>query len=70
MRDQLSLRRRTITQITTGAPKIAVTALILISVGAKTVRAMRSQNRQKTDPPRKHAGMIRIGFAVFIICRD
>ena len=28
---------------------------------------MRSQNRQKTEPPRKHAGMIRSGFAVFII---
>ena len=33
--------------MTTGAPKIAVTALIETSVGAKAQRAMRSQNRQQ-----------------------
>ena len=38
--------------------------LILSSVGANTVRAMRSHSRQNPAPPRKHAGIIRIGFAV------
>ena len=33
--------------MTTGAPKTAVTELMLTSVGAKAVRAMRSQNRQE-----------------------
>ena len=28
------------------------------------ILAKRSQNRQKTDPPRKHAGIMMIGFAV------
>lgn len=58
--------------MTTGAPKTEVTVLILSSVGAKTVRVIRSQIRQKTAPPRKQAGSIRIGFAVlktlFMIC--
>ena len=38
---------------------------MLSSVGAKTVLAIRSQNRQNTAPPRKQAGITRIGFAVF-----
>ena len=49
---------------TTGAPKIAVTVLILSSVGANIVLANRSQNRQNTLPPKKQAGIIQIGFAV------
>ena len=49
--------------MTTGAPKRAVTELMLSSTGAKTVRAMRSQNRQNTPPPRKHPGMMRMGLA-------
>jgi hypothetical protein len=60
------------TNITTGAPKTAVTELILSSVGAKTVLAIKSQKRQNTEPPIKHAGIIIIGFAVpnnaFISC--
>lgn len=60
------------TAIITGAPKIAVTVLILISVGANTIRARRSQNMQNTAPPKKHAGIMMIGFAVrnnrFTIC--
>ena len=60
------------TAIITGAPKIAVTVLILISVGANTIRARRSQNMQNTSPPKKHAGIMMIGFAVrnnrFTIC--
>lgn len=52
------------TAIITGAPKIAVTVLILISVGANTIRARRSQNMQNTAPPKKHAGIMMIGFAV------
>lgn len=47
-----------------GAPKTAVTELMLTSVGAKTVRAMRSQNRQNTAPPRKQPGIIKMGLAV------
>ena len=39
---------RIITKITTGAPKTAVTVLMLNSVGAKTVRASQSLNRQNT----------------------
>lgn len=35
------------------------------SVGANKVLASRSQNRQKDAPPRKQAGIIRIGFAVW-----
>ena len=35
------------------------------SVGAKTVLAMRSQNRQNKAPPRKQAGITKIGFDVF-----
>ena len=46
-----------------GAPNTAVTELMLTSVGAKAVRAMRSQNRQNTPPPRKHAGIIQRGSA-------
>ena len=53
--------------MTIGAPKIAVTELMLSSIGAKIVLAMRSQNRQNTAPPKKQAGMIKIGFAVFIM---
>ena len=50
--------------MTTGAPKTAVTELMLSSVGAKDVRAMRSQNRQNTPPPKKQAGVMTMGFAV------
>lgn len=45
-------------------PKTAVTVLMLSSVGANSVLAIKSQNRQKTPPPRKHPGIIRIGFDV------
>ena len=58
--------------ITTGAPKTAVTVLILSSVGENRVRARRSQNIQKAAPPRKLAGIIRSGLEVrnrfFTIC--
>ena len=50
--------------ITTGAPKIAVTVLMLSSVGAKTVLAIISQSIQKMLPPRKQAGIITSGFDV------
>ena len=50
--------------MTTGAPNTAVTVLMDNSVGANMVRASRSQNRQKAAPPRKQAGIIRMGFAV------
>lgn len=53
--------------MTTGAPNIAVIELILISVGANTVLAIRSQNIQNAAPPRKHAGIMIIGFAVLNI---
>ena len=49
---------------TTGAPKIAVTVLIPSSVGAIQVLASRSQNRQNTLPPKKHAGIMSNGFVV------
>ena len=49
---------------TTGAPKIAVTVLIPSSVGAIQVLARRSQNRQNTLPPKKHAGIMSNGFVV------
>ena len=51
-------------KMTTGAPRIEVTVLILSSVGAKSVRAMRSLAMQNTDPPRNAAGMITSGFEV------
>ena len=38
--------------------------LILSSVGAITVLASRSQNKQNTLPPKKHAGIIKIGFVL------
>ena len=37
---------------------------MLISVGANTILANRSQNMQKTAPPKKQAGIMTIGFAV------
>ena len=43
--------------MTMGAPNTAVTELMLTSVGAKAVRAIRSQSRQNAPPPRKDAGM-------------
>ena len=43
---------------------MAVTVLILSSVGTNRVLAIRSQKRQKRLPPRKHAGIIRMGFSV------
>ena len=49
-------------RITTGAPKIEVTELILSSTGAKRVLAMRSQNTQKTAPQRKDAGITYMGL--------
>ena len=51
--------------ITMGAPKTEVTVLMLSSVGAKAVRAMRSQPMQNTAPPRKAAGMTTSGLDVF-----
>ena len=42
----------------------AVTELMLSSVGAKTVLAAKSQNRQNTAPPRKQPGIMSMGFAV------
>ena len=50
--------------MTTGAPNTAVTELMLTSVGAKAVRAMRSHIRQKAPPPKKQAGIITMGSAV------
>ena len=50
--------------MTTGAPKMAVTELMESSVGAKAVRAIMSQNRQNTAPPRKQAGVMSRGRAV------
>ena len=49
---------------TTGAPKMAVTVLMLSSVGAIHFLARRSQNRQNTLPPKKHAGIMSNGFVV------
>ena len=49
-------------KIATGAPNTAVTELIPSSAGAKAVLAMRSQNRQKTAPPKKHPGIMRRGL--------
>ena len=48
--------RRTSSQMTTGAPKTAVTELMDSSVGANRLRAMRSQNRQNAAPPRQQPG--------------
>ena len=56
--------RRISIKITTGAPRTEVTVLILSSVGAKAMRAMRSLNMQKTAPPRKAAGITTRGFDV------
>ena len=53
--------------MTTGAPKTAVTELMLSSVGAKRVRASRSHSRQKAAPPKKQAGRTSWGRAVFSI---
>ena len=50
--------------MTTGAPRTAVTEPMLSSVGANSVRAMRSHSRQKQAPPRNAAGIITRGFAV------
>jgi hypothetical protein len=58
--------------MTIGARPIAVTELMLSSVGAKAVLAMSSQTRVMILPPIKQAGIMIIGFAVFnnplIIC--
>ena len=48
--------RRTSSQMTTGAPKTAVTELMDSSVGANRLRAMRSQSRQNAAPPRQQPG--------------
>ena len=50
-------------QMTMGAPNIAVTELMLTSVGAKAVRAMRSQKIHNTPPPKKQAGSMIRGSA-------
>ena len=50
------LWRRTSSQMTTGAPKTAVTELMDSSVGANRLRAMRSQSRQNAAPPRQQPG--------------
>ena len=50
-----------------GAPNTAVTELMLTSVGANMVLAIRSQNSAKTAPPRKQAGIMRSGLAVLSI---
>ena len=50
--------------MTTGAPNTAVTVLMDNSVGENMVLASRSQNRQNTEPPKKQAGISRIGRAV------
>ena len=52
------------TAITTGAPKTAVTVLMLSSVGANAVRAIKSHSMQNTLPPKKHAGTRTDGFDV------
>ena len=54
--------------MTTGAPKMEVTVLIFSSVGAKAVRAIRSQSIQNTPPPRNVAGMTTRGLEVFRLC--
>ena len=51
--------------MTTGASPTAVTELILSSVGAKAVLAISSQISVIIAPPRKHAGIMISGFAVF-----
>ena len=51
--------------ITTGAPKMAVTALMESSTGENSVRAIKSQPAQKMAPPKKHAGITRMGFDDF-----
>ena len=54
-------------RITTGAPKIEVTELILSSTGAKRVLAIRSLKRQKIAPPKKHEDMVTGGSSVLKI---
>ena len=56
--------------ITTGAPKMAVTALMESSTGENSVRAIKSQPAQKMAPPKKHAGITRMGFDDFSADRD
>ena len=51
--------------ITTGAPNTLVTVLMFNSVGAKAMRAIRSQPMQNTAPPSNTAGMTISGFYVF-----
>ena len=51
-----SVWRRTSSQMTTGAPKTAVTELMDSSVGANRLRAIRSQSRQNAAPPRQQPG--------------
>ena len=50
--------------MTIGAPKIAVAAEMDTSVGAKSDRAIRSQNKQNIAPPRNAPGMTTSGFDV------
>ena len=51
--------------ITMGTPKIELTVLTLSSTGANNVLAIKSQPKQKTEPPRKHMGVTISGFDVF-----
>ena len=53
------------TRITTGAPNTLVTVEMFSSVGANSVRAIRSQPMQNTAPPRNTAGITTMGFDVF-----
>ena len=47
--------------MTIGAPNTDVTVLMFSSVGAKAIRAIRSQNIQNTAPPRNVPGMTTSG---------
>lgn len=51
--------------ITMGTPNIELTVLTLSSTGANNVLAIKSQPRQKTEPPKKHIGVTISGFDVF-----
>lgn len=53
------------TAITIGAPKSAVTELILNSIGANKVLAIKSQPKQNIAPPKKQTGITIRGLAVF-----
>ena len=48
--------------MTMGAPKMAVTVLMLSSVGARAVRASMSHSKQNPAPHKKLAGMSAMGL--------